>query len=118
MVKRGTNFPISDGPMPDYISSIQATLTEGESQFVSASVHATISTYNNTAESFRNDSSWWKQYIDFDPGSGIAEVDLYTNKSIGLLVNNFNRDAPGDKSWCFLGIVPSGPDDPEIYDTF
>ena len=104
----------SDGPMPDYISSIQATLVDGESQFVSAQVHATISTYNNTAESFRNDSSWWKQYTDI----GIAEIDLYVNKSIGLLVSSFANAFAGDKSWCFIGIVPSGPDAPSIYDTF
>ena len=104
----------SDGPMPDYISSIQATLVEGESQSVSAQVHATISTYNNTAESFRNDSSWWKPYTDI----GIAEIDLYDNKSIGLLVSSFANKYPGNKSWCFIGIVPSGPNAPSIYDTF
>ena len=104
----------SDGPMPDYISSIQATLVEGESQYVSAQVHATISTYNNTAESFRNDSSWWKQYTDI----GIAEIDLYINNSIGLLVSSFENKYQGDKSWCFIGFVPSGPHAPSIYDTF
>ena len=108
----------SDGPMPEYISSIQATLVEGESQSVSAQVHATISTYNKTAESFRNDSSWWKQYIEFDPSTGIAEIDLYINKSIGLLVNSFDNRSLGDKSWCFIGIVPSGVDAPSIDDTF
>ena len=104
--------------MPDYISSIQATLADGESQSVSASVHATISTYNSTAESFRNDSSWWEQYIESDPGIGIAEVDLYINHSIGLLVDNFASTTSGNGSWCFIGVVPSGPDDPAIDHTF
>lgn len=104
--------------MPDYVSSIQATLAEGESQSISAWVHATISIYNDTAESFRNDSSWWKQYINFDPGVGIAEVDLYINMSIGLLVANFDARSPDDKSWCFVGIVRSGQHGPTIYDTF
>lgn len=104
-----------DAPMPDYISSIQATLVEGESQSVSASVRATISTYNSTAEDFRNDPSWWNQYFEFEPGLSIAEVDLYIGKSIGLLIPDTTS---GDSSWCFIGIVPSGPDDPTINVTF
>lgn len=104
--------------MPEYISSIQATLAEGESQSVSAPVHATISTYNSTAENFRNDPSWWQQYIEVDPKFGIAEVDLYIGRSIGLLVSNYANKTLGDKSWCFIGVVPSGADDPAIDDTF
>ena len=93
-------------------------LAEGEFQTVTAQVHATISTYNNTAESFRDDSSWWEQYIEFDPGNSIETIDLYNNYDIGLLVNKFNAERLGDKSWCFLGIAPNGKDDPTINDTF
>ena len=104
--------------MPDYVSSIQMKLAEGESQTVTSRVHATISTYSNTTESFRDDSTWWEQYIEFDPGISIEIIDLYNNYGIGLLVNNCNVESPGDKSWCFLGIAPSGKDDPLINDTF
>ena len=108
----------SDGPVPDYISSIQATLAGGESQSISARVRAIISTYNSTAEKFRNDPSWWEQYFEFEPGIHIAEVDLYIGWSIGLLVDNVANETSGDSSWCFIGIVPSGPDNPTIRDTF
>ena len=109
---------ISDGPMPDYLSSIQTSLAEGESRSISAQVHATISTYNSTAEKFRNDSSWWEQYIDFDPGIRVAQEYLYTNYSVGLLVNNFDAQRPGDKSWCFLGIIHTPIPGPNINDIF
>lgn len=104
--------------MPDYVSSIQMKLAEGESQTVTSRVHATISTYSNTTQSFRDDSSWWEQYIEFDLGISIETIDLYNNYGIGLLVNNCDVESPGDKSWCFLGIAPSGKDDPPINDTF
>lgn len=85
-------FIIRDGPMLEYLSSIQICLAEGESQSVSAQVDATITTYNNTAESFRNDSSWWEQYIEFETGIRVAQEFLYSNnKSFGLLVNNFDN---------------------------
>ena len=109
---------VSDGPMPDYISSIQATLAEGESQSVSAWVRATISTYNSTAENFRNDPSWWKHYTEFEPGIRIAGVNLYINRSIGLLTDDWARRTSGDSSWCFIGVVPSGPNDPAMDRTF
>ena len=109
---------VSDGPIPDYISSIQATLAEGESQSVSALVRATISTYNSTAENFRNDSSWWKQYNESVPGVRIAEVNFYTGRSIGLLIDDFANRESGNSSWCFIGVVPSGPGEPTIDDTF
>ena len=104
--------------MPDYVSSIQMKLAEGESQTVTAQVHAPISTYNDTAESFRDDSSWWEQYIKFDPDISIETIALFNNYDIGLLVNNFDVGSPGDKSWCFLGIAPTGKDHPPINDTF
>ena len=106
---------VSDGPMPDYISSIQATLAEGESQSVSASVHATISTYNSTAENFRNDSSWWEQYY---AETGVAEVDLYEDRSIGLLLDGFANRTSGNSSWCFIGVVAGGPNETTIDGTF
>ena len=109
---------ISDGPMPEYISSIQATLAEEESQSVSASVRATISTYNSTAEIFRYDPSWWNQTIESAPGMRIAEINLYIDRSIGLLMDSFANRTSGDSSWCFIGVVPSGPDDPTIDNTF
>lgn len=104
--------------MPDYISSIQATLAEGESQSVTALVRATISTYNSTAENFRNDPSWWKQYTEFDPKMRIAWVNLYIDRSIGLLVDDWANKTSGNSSWCFIGVVPTGTDDPKIDDTF
>lgn len=84
---------ISDGPMPDYVSSIQTRSKEGESQTITTQVRATISTYNNTTEIFRDHSSWWDQYIEFDSGIIITTIDLYTNGSIGLPVNNFNVES-------------------------
>ena len=50
--------------------------------------------------SFRDDSSWWKQYIEFDPSIDVDTNELYNNNSIGLLPNNFNVKNPGHKSWC------------------
>ena len=102
--------------MPDYISSIQATLAEGEIQSVSASVRAVISTYNSTAEGFRNDQSFWEQYYAY---FGVALVGLFHGRSIGLLNDDWANRTSGNSSWCFIGVVDNGPNETAIiYDTF
>ncbi len=104
---------ISDGPMPDYVSSIQTRSKEGESQTVTTQVRATISTYNNTTEIFRDHSSWWDQYIEFDSGIIITTIDLYTNGVLGSQ-STTSMSNPGDKSSWFLAIAPSWPGSPPI----
>ena len=104
--------------MPDYVSSIQATLLEGESQSVSAPVRATISTYNSTAEDWRDDPSWWNQFAVSEIGTNFVYLDLYENRSIGFLAHDFANATYGNSSWCFIGFVPSGFDDSTIDNTF
>ena len=101
--------------MPDYVSSIQQNLTEEESWSITAQVHATITTYNSTPESHRNDDEFWTPYFDTDTG-GISSAYLYDFFNLDLLVNNYNW---GNATWSFLALAPHNPqNDDDINNEF
>lgn len=53
-----TSAAFLDAPMPEYVSYMEQNLTEGETWLISACVHATITTYNSTPESHRDDDDF------------------------------------------------------------
>ena len=58
-----TSAAFLDAPMPDYVSSIQKKLNDGETQTITAQVHATITRCNSTPESHRDDDSFWQPFF-------------------------------------------------------
>ena len=63
---------------------------------ITADVHATITTYNKSIESHRNDSDYWRHYLNqmgikppdpIDVGNVIGSADTYTGPRLGLMVN-------------------------------
>lgn len=97
-----------DAPMPDYVTAIQRTLGVDESLYVTANVHATITTYNNSIESQRNDEDFWEYYKTLSEVSSLSDkrlvADLYMGPSLGFL---FNDLCGLDCSYCFLALLPA-----------
>ena len=112
-----TSTAFLDAPMPDYVASIQRSLTDGERQAITAQVHATVTTYNSAPENHRNDTAFWDPYFNtthntthhslFYGTSGIFRADLYNGYHFEMLVNNFNNQ---NASWCFLALAKNEGD--------
>ena len=58
-----TSTTFLDAPMPDYVSSIQKNINDGETRTLTAQVHATITRYNSTPESHRDDDHFWQPFF-------------------------------------------------------
>ena len=93
-----------DVPMPDYVNALQEVLVssaDGATINISATVHGTVTTYNNSVETHREDAAFW-QYYEAD-GATAKDATGPNGQGIGLLVNNYhNRNV----SWCFSGYHP------------
>ena len=115
-----TSAAFLDAPMPDYVSSIQQNLAEQETWLISARVHATITTYNNTPESHREDDDFWAPYFDtknevFHGTGGIQTADLFDGSALDLLVNNYNWL---NATWSFLALAPHVSGNDEVNNAF
>ena len=106
-----TSSAMLDIPMPDYIKVLRTRLLRLKippSIEISATVHATVTSYNDTIEALRNDTTFW------DPFQNLSNNTLVTDQKDGLgqplridLLANDN--APDDASYCFLDWHPQGP---------
>ena len=106
-----------DAPMPNYTNHLQSGLSVDDAYMITANVHATITTYNHSIETHRNDPEYWWSYLDqmginrsdnIDVGNVITSADTYTGHRLGLMVNNF---AARNASWCFLSFFPANSND-------
>ena len=110
-----TSTAYLDAPMPDFISSLQRTMAIGDSYTLAATVHATVTTYNTSIESNRNDPTFWKYYYDQmgspvdrgDTNSSIQVGNMFDGWRLGLMVNTQEYL---NASWCFLGFVNASTD--------
>lgn len=112
-----TSTAFLDGPMPDYVTSLQQRLEEGETYQLTARVHATVTTYNDSVESHRNDSQFWQYYCDEVYGQHRRNGQNTTNELHSLISSSpmyngynlalFTRPQAGDESWFFLSYYPS-----------
>ena len=101
-----TSTALLDMPMPDLVTSIQQGLASNERRTLSSSVHAFVTTYNQSAEKYRNDTDYWNQYY-FDLEYELDETTLFTGWTVYTLMNNyaFNDDDGNDSSWCFVDMT-------------
>ena len=53
-----TSAAFLDGPMPENVSELQHCLSIGESYELSTTVHATLTTYNDSVEAHRDDEEY------------------------------------------------------------
>jgi hypothetical protein len=86
-----------DLPLPDYMSSIQASLKENDTWTITATVNATVTRYNTSVDSFRDNQTYWQE--KFGDRSVTAFQDFTANLAIGYLLGH--KTADGGNS-CFL----------------
>ena len=104
-----------DAPFPDYVESIQGNLRVGEAYVLTAPVHGTVTSYNNSIESHRDDDDFWSYYLnqiddcdtsdsqDEKIGSGLYTQDLFgSGQFMTIFMNSLNLR---NTSWVFAGFV-------------
>jgi hypothetical protein len=86
-----------DLPVPDYVSSIQQNLKDGEWWTMSSSVDATVARYNSSISSYRDSDSFW---VDAFTQSHylLYSISLYNGYQLGLLVGE------SQGPFCMMGI--------------
>ncbi|CAF9923703.1 hypothetical protein IMSHALPRED_005996 [Imshaugia aleurites] len=101
-----TSAAFLDGPMPDYVFELQQSLNFGESYELSTTVHATLTTYNESVEAHRDDEQYW----DYYNVSQMNDIWLWNDDYyLGILFNQ--TSAPtwnANQSWNFLGLFQYG----------
>jgi hypothetical protein len=86
-----------DLPLPDYMSSIQASLNGNDSWRISATVNATVTRYNSSFDSFRDNQTFWREI--FGTSDVTAFEDFDQNFNIGYLPGALTQD---DGHCCIL----------------
>ncbi|KAL9614154.1 MAG: hypothetical protein Q9167_001364 [Letrouitia subvulpina] len=114
-----TSSAYLDMPMPDYMRSLQTQLNETNYFTLTAQVHGTVTSYNDSIEVNRNDAGFWNQFygplnLTSQPNLDQSKFyvgNLQSNKLIVLLNSNRRRDQPDiDNSWSIISFVPVVPD--------
>ena len=118
MLANGSSAKL-DGPFPDYVESIQQNLGAGEVYELTAPILGTVTRYNDSIESHRDDNDFWDYYLNqmrrgalnYSPdaqttyiGSKIYTQDMYNQHFITMLMNNLDRR---NTSWAFVAFVPA-----------
>lgn len=115
-----------DAPSPEYVLAIQGKLMVDEGYNLTADVYATVTSYNNSVESHRDDDEFWNYYLSqmHDPPnqylsqpnpsgdnskdsyleSKLSGQDLYNGQSMSLLINSFFST---NTSWMFFAFIPT-----------
>ena len=112
-----TSSAMLDIPMPEYIEFLRSWLqgfTTGSSLEISATVHATVSSYNDTIETLRNETTFWDAFQNMT--SSTLVTDQKHGLGLPLRINLLaNDNAPNNASSCFLDWHPmqGGPGDPQ-----
>ena len=104
-----------DAPFPDYVESIQGNLRGGEAYVLTAPVLGTVTSYNNSIESHRDDEDFWSYYLnqidesdtsdsqDEKIGSGFYTQDLFGGGQFMTIYMNSLKLR--NTSWVFAGFV-------------
>ena len=110
-----------DGPYPDYVQAIQARLTTTDAFLLDTNVNGTVTTYNNSIESHRNDTDFWDSYLsdlpqnpdddkttfdDIDLAEKLVHMNLYIGQHLDLLMNSLEVR---NTSWAFISFTPTPP---------
>ena len=106
-----------DAPFPGYVESIQGKLGAGEAYVLTAPVLGTVTSYNNSIESYRDDDDFWSYYLnqmgvdnpsdlqDERIGRGLHSQDIFgSGQYMTIYMNNLQLR---NTSWIFAGFVPS-----------
>ncbi|KAL8662070.1 MAG: hypothetical protein Q9202_005044 [Teloschistes flavicans] len=96
---------ILDIPQPSYISAVQALLADGESWNISASVYATVATFNHSSS--KDKSAYEDYYFSFcedaqESSGAYTHMTMMNGWSLVLL----DHASPGDQSLQYIGLTP------------
>ncbi|KAI4209700.1 MAG: hypothetical protein LQ351_007408 [Letrouitia transgressa] len=115
-----TSSAYLDMPMPRYMGYLQTQLDETRYFILKAQVHGTVTSYNGSIETNRNDRSFWNQFYGPLNLTGQQNLDqskfyvgnLQSNKSIVLLNSNLHNDFGDiiDNSWSIISFIPAVSD--------
>ncbi|KAI4159057.1 MAG: hypothetical protein LQ342_006903 [Letrouitia transgressa] len=111
-----TSSAYLDTPMPSYMQSLQTQLDETKYFILKAQVHGTVTSYNDSIETDRNDPGFWDQFygpLNLTDQRNLDQSKFYvgnlqSNKLIVLLSSNLHKD-PGsniDNSWSIISFIP------------
>ena len=108
-----TSTAMLDIPMPEYVNALQERLLKLDNIgtfVISATVHATVTTNNETVEAHRNDTAFWDTFESNEPYGATRQWQTGPDgQNTDLLVNEYH----GDSSWCFLDFHPISGISPE-----
>ncbi|ERF70238.1 hypothetical protein EPUS_00426 [Endocarpon pusillum Z07020] len=113
-----------DSPFPEYVEQIQTNLTAEDSYILTAEVFATVTSYNDSIASHRNDDKFWDYYTnmmgntsnlydskDANFGAKIQWQDMLVRRgALALLVNDLGIR---NTSWMFAAFISAFPK-PEV----
>ena len=109
LVISNTSSAFLDAPLAGEVLPLQQSLHEDTTSTftLTADVHATVTTYNHSIESGRDDDAYWDFYLNqiglnSAPDSfsrGISWIDLGSGKMLGILTGNQT-----DASWMILSF--------------
>ena len=95
LVLSNTSSAFLDAPLPDEVLPLQQSLAQDTTSTfnLTADVHATVTTYNHSIETFRDEEAFWDFYLNQSgvnsaPDSfarGVSWIDLGSNKTLGFL---------------------------------
>ncbi|KAI4184291.1 MAG: hypothetical protein L6R41_004841 [Letrouitia leprolyta] len=96
---------ILDIPQPSYVSSVQKLLASGESWNVSASVCATVATFNHSKTS---DPEAYREFFALFCYAATQSSGAYTHATMmnDWSVVLLNHASPGDQSLQYIGLTP------------
>ena len=124
LVISNTSSAFLDAPLPDGFLALQQSLQEDTTSTytLTANVHATVTTYNHSIETNREDDAFWDSYLDqigrnSTPDSlsdAISWIDLSSGKTLGMINANANG-IKADSSWMILSFfLTDHSETPEI----
>ncbi|KAL8690539.1 MAG: hypothetical protein Q9218_004037 [Villophora microphyllina] len=95
---------ILDIPQSSYVSVVQTLLAGGESWNVSASVYATVATFNHSST---KDKNTYRKYFNTFCDDAVASSGAYSHMS---MMNDWslvllNHPSPGDQSLQYIGLT-------------
>ena len=105
-----------DTPMPDYMHFLQEQLDETSSFRLSAPVHGTVTIYDNSIDTDRNDQGFWEQIYGPLNLTGNPDLirervyvgDMQGGKNLALLNADYHRDQYNEEinnSWSIISFV-------------
>ncbi|KAL9602407.1 MAG: hypothetical protein Q9219_001830 [cf. Caloplaca sp. 3 TL-2023] len=96
---------VLDVPQPSYVSAVQRLLAGGECWNISATVFATVATFNNSKTT---DPEGYKSYFFSSCIAGMASSGAYSHMSMmnDWCVMLLNHPSPGDQSLQYIGLAP------------